>query len=210
MNVRVLKLKILCGLVLSLVLMQQTFAQTDTETEDRNETETWKGLEVREEYGEDECPAYSSVRTDFAYSSSADLVIEKSLGGFYSPYDDVWYDEATDVDVEHMVARKEAHDSGLCKATPETRYKFANDLLNLTLCTPSLNRQEKSDKDAGEWLPQYNKCWFVFTVIQVKKKYGMSVDATERDAMQEVLDNCIGDEIFLEPENPDEDESEDE
>ncbi|MCY3883635.1 MAG: HNH endonuclease family protein [Gammaproteobacteria bacterium] len=169
--------------------------------------ETWKGLEVREEFDDDDCPTYRSVSSDYAYSSNTDLVIEKSLGGFYSPYDDVWYDEATDVDIDHIVARKEAHESGMCKATPEVRYKFANDLLNLTLSTPSLNRNEKSDKDAGEWLPQYNKCWYVFTVIQVKKKYGMSVDSTERDAMQEVLESCTGDEIFLEPEKPDEDEA---
>lgn len=169
--------------------------------------ETWKGLEVRDEYDDDDCPPYRSLSSDYTYSSNTDLVIEKALGGFYSPYDDIWYDEATDVDIDHMVARKEAHESGLCKATPEIRYEFANDLLNLTLSTPSLNRNEKSDRDAGEWLPQYNKCWYVFTVVQVKKKYGMSVDTTERDAMQEVLENCTGDEIFLEPERPDDDDT---
>lgn len=165
--------------------------------------ETWKGLEVREEFDDDDCPAYKSVTKDYQYSSNTDLVIEQTLGGFYSPYDDIWYDEATDVDIDHMVARKEAHESGLCKATAEVRYEFANDLLNLTLSTPSVNRNEKSDKDAADWLPQYNKCWYVFTVIQVKKKYKMSVDGDERDAMQEVLENCTADEIFLEPEKPD-------
>ena len=171
--------------------------------------ETWKGLEVREEYDDEECPSYRSVSKDYQYSSNTDLVIEQLLGGFYSPYDDIWYDEATDVDVEHMVARKEAHESGLCKATPEVRYAFANDMLNLTLCTPSLNRNEKSDKDAADWLPQYNKCWYVFTVIQVKQKYKMSVNVEERDAMQEVLDTCTADEIFLEPEKPDDTDSSD-
>lgn len=168
--------------------------------------ETWKGLEVRAEYTEDECPSYSSVSSDYQYSSNADLVIEKSLGGFYSPYDNIWYSEATDVDVEHMVARKEAHDSGLCNATPEVRYAFANDLLNLTLSTPSVNRS-KGSRDAGEWLPEHNKCWYVFTVIQVKKKYKLSVDTTERDEMQSVLESCTADEIFLEP--PERDDTED-
>ncbi len=168
--------------------------------------ETWKGLEVRAEFTEDDCPSYSSVSSDYQYSSDSDLVIEKSLGGFYSPYDNTWYTEATDVDVEHMVARKEAHDSGLCKATPATRYAFANDLLNLTLSTPSVNRS-KGARDAGEWLPEYNKCWYVFTVVQVKKKYKMSVDSDERDAMQEVLENCTADDVFLDP--PEQSESDD-
>lgn len=170
-------------------------------------SETWKGLEVREEFGNDDCPTYRSVTKDYQYSSNTDLVIEQMLGGFYSPYDDIWYDEATDVDIDHMVARKEAHESGLCQATPEVRYEFANDLLNLTLSTPSVNRNEKSDKDAADWLPQYNKCWYVFTVIQVKKKYQMSVDSAERDAMQEVLESCTADEVFLEPEKPDDTET---
>lgn len=170
--------------------------------------ETWKGLEVREEFDDDDCPSYRSVTKDYQYSSNTDLVIEQTLGGFYSPYDDIWYDEATDVDIDHIVARKEAHESGLCKETPEVRYEFANDLLNLTLSTPSVNRNEKSDKDAADWLPQYNKCWYVFTVIQVKKKYKMSVDSEERDAMQEVLENCTADEVFLEPEKPDATETE--
>lgn len=189
-------MRVALSVLVSLLLVHQVFA------------ETWKGLEVREEYDDEDCPSYRSVTKDYQYSSDTDLVIEQMLGGFYSPYDDIWYDEATDVDVEHMVARKEAHRSGLCKATPEVRYEFANDLLNLTLCTPSLNRSEKSDKDAADWLPQYNKCWYVFTVIQVKQKYKMSVNSEERDAMQEVLDNCTADEIYLEPEKPDDTETE--
>ena len=181
--------------ILGFLLVQQAFS------------EIWKGLEVREEYDNDDCPSYRSVTKDYQYSSNTDLVIEQTLGGFYSPYDDIWYDEATDVDIDHMVARKEAHESGLCKATPEVRYEFANDLQNLTLSTPSVNRNEKSDKDAADWLPQYNKCWYVFTVIQVKKKYKMSVDSDERDAMQEVLESCTADEIFLEPDKPEDTES---
>lgn len=188
-------MRVALSAILGFLLVQQAFS------------ETWKGLEVREEYDNDDCPSYRSVTKDYQYSSDTDLVIEQTLGGFYSPYDDIWYDEATDVDIDHMVARKEAHDSGLCKATPEVRYEFANDLLNLTLSTPSVNRNEKSDKDAAEWLPQYNKCWYVFTVIQVKKKYKMSVDSAERDAMQEVLESCTADEIFLEPEKPDDTET---
>lgn len=166
-----------------------------------SETETWKGLEVRAEYTDEECPSYSSLRDDYQYSTNTDLVLQQLLGGYYSPYDQEWYDEASEVDVEHIVARKEAHDSGLCLAKVEDRYQFANDLLNLTLSTPSVNRNEKRDKDAAEWLPENHKCWFVYTVIRVKQKYNLSVDEKERDALQEVLESedCQADDIFLEP-----------
>ena len=39
-----------------------------------------------------------------------------------------------------MVAKSEAHDSGLCNAGAQTRRTFSNDLLNLTLASPSVNR----------------------------------------------------------------------
>lgn len=162
--------------------------------------EIWKGLVVTDEYSTKDCLRYSLVRDDYQYSTSSDLVIAQQLGGFYSPYDDIWYDQAGDVDVEHIVARKEAHDSGMCLATSEERYEFAHDLLNLTLATPSVNRTEKRDKDAGEWLPEHNRCWFVYTIIRVKQKYQLTIDKRERDAIQDVLNNCSANDIFLEPE----------
>ena len=174
------------------------FSQSDPDSE----IEYWKGLEVRPEYTSEECESYSSLRSDYQYSSNADLVIQKYLGGYYSPYDDVWYDEATDVQVEHMVARSEAHWSGMCKQSAAMRYKYANDIENLTLCTPSVN-QAKSNLDPGEWLPEHHKCWFVWTVLHVKKKYNMTIDERERDAMEDTLENCGALELFLEPENPD-------
>ena len=52
-------------------------------------------------------------------------------------------------DIEHIVARSEAHDSGLCATDAATRRRFASDLLNLTLASPSVNRSQKSGKDAS-------------------------------------------------------------
>ena len=57
---------------------------------------------------------------------------------------------------EHIVARSEAHDSGLCAADSETRREFASDPLNFTLASPAVNRSQKSGKDAAEWLPDCN------------------------------------------------------
>ena len=51
-----------------------------------------------------------------------------------------------------FVSLSEAHDSGLCAATPETRRRFATDLLNLTLASPEVNRGQKNDRDAAAWV----------------------------------------------------------
>ena len=93
-------------------------------------------------------------------------------------------------DIEHIVARSEAHDSGLCAADQATKRTFANDLLNLTLASPRVNRVEKRDKDAAEWLPDKNKCWFARRVVAVKAKYDLTIDVAERESLESVLRDC--------------------
>ena len=93
-------------------------------------------------------------------------------------------------DIEHIVAAAEAHDSGLCAAPVAVRLAFARDPANLTLASPRVNRHQKVDKDAGEWLPEINREWYAETVIRVKRRYRLSIDATERDGLASVLDRC--------------------
>ena len=94
-----------------------------------------------------------------------------------------------------MLARSEAHDSGLCAADEETRRTFSRDLDNLTLASPSLNRYQKSAKDAADWLPDQNRCWFVTTIINVRLKYGLTIDQREADAIDVVLASCTSTEL---------------
>ena len=54
-------------------------------------------------------------------------------GGVYGPYTGRWFASTSETDIEHMIARSEAHDSGLCAADLATRRRFATDLLNLGL-----------------------------------------------------------------------------
>ena len=80
--------------------------------------------------------------------------------------------------------------SGLCKAGKDTRLTFSRDLDNLTLTNPKLNRYEKKAHDAADWLPDLNQCGFAQTVIRVKRKYDLTVDARERNALEQVLTGC--------------------
>ena len=81
-------------------------------------------------------------------------------------------------------------DRDLCAADSNTRRSFANDLLNLTLASPSVNRHQKVDKDVAEWLPALNACWYVNQVVLVKRKYNLTMDQAEAAAAQRVLDKC--------------------
>ena len=78
----------------------------------------------------------------------------------------------------------------MCGADDATRTQFARDLLNLTLASPSLNRSQKSDKDAAEWMPDQNRCWFAQTIVDVRLEYGLTIDQAEADAIDRMLAGC--------------------
>ena len=145
--------------------------------------QTWRGLQVAPEY---RCLPYDA--DDYRYPQSVEDRITADLGGVYGPYTGRWFASDTETDIEHMVARSEAHDSGLCAADDAQRRAFARDLLNLTLAAPGVNRHQKSDRDAAEWLPQRNRCWFAARVVEVRRKYALTIDRREADALDAVLD----------------------
>ena len=155
-------------------------------------TVTWRGLVLAPE---DRCSPYDS--DDYPYSQSVEAHIVADIGGIYGPYTGRWFDNTSETDIEHIVARSEAHDSGLCVANDAMRREFAADLLNLTLADPSVNRHQKSDKDAAEWLPDMNTCWFADRVIQVRLKYELTVDQAEADALGLVLTGCSSVEMVV-------------
>lgn len=152
--------------------------------------ETWRGLVVEPEY---RCAPYRS--RDYSYPQSVEPRIVAELGKIYSPYTGQCFDSIRQTDIEHIVARSEAHDSGLCRADTATRKKFSSDLLNLTLASPALNRQRKRAYDAAEWIPVLNRCWFAHRVLQVRLKYELSIDRREAEALEGILSACTTTEI---------------
>lgn len=151
---------------------------------------SWRGLQVEEE---ERCSVYDA--DDYPYPQSVEHDIVRGLGTVVSPYTCETFASTTDTDIEHIVARSEAHDSGLCAADPETRARFGRDLMNLTLASPALNRYEKSDRDAASWLPERNRCWFAQTVVNVRRAYGLTIDPDEALALESVLSSCSSETI---------------
>ena len=144
-------------------------------------------IEIRPE---NRCSPYN--RTAYYYPQSIELrSISENLGGkIVSPYTGEVFQSRSETDIEHIVATSEAHDSGLCDEPTSVKRRFAQDLDNLTLASPSLNRHQKSDKDFAEWLPAENGCWFALTIVNVKAKYGLSVDRQEAVALLVELREC--------------------
>ena len=80
--------------------------------------------------------------------------------------------------------------AGRGAASAAVRRRFASDLDNLTLATPALNRYQKRDHDAAEWLPTHNRCWFAATIVAVRQEYKLTVDRREADALGRILAGC--------------------
>ena len=89
---------------------------------------------------------------------------------------------ASNVDVDHLVPLKHAHDHGGSTWSLEEKSKFANDPENLIITNRKYNRQ-KGSKDIVEWLPidrcyacKYMKQWF-----KIKTKYNLIVEYKEKE-----------------------------
>ena len=152
---------------------------------DAARAETWRGLTVAPEH---RCSPYDRKR-DYPYSQSVEREIVRRLGAIYGPYTGTCFGSTSDTDIEHIVAMSEAHDSGLCGRDRATRARFATDLRNLTLAAPDVNRRKRA-KDAAEWLPVRNQCWFAARVVQVRRAYGLTIDRREAVALDLVLSRC--------------------
>ena len=89
----------------------------------------------------DQCGGSHRGRRRSTQAVEDDII--RRLGGLFSPYTGKEFDSKGDTDIEHIVARSEAHDSGLCRADASTRRAFSRDLLNLTLASPRVNRPRR-------------------------------------------------------------------
>ena len=149
-------------------------------------SETWRGLTITPEH---RCAPYDKKR-DYPYPQSVEHEIVRALGAVYGPYTGTCFASTSETDIEHIVAASEAHDSGLCSANADTRARFSRDLRNLTLASPQVNRYEKSGKDASEWVPSRNRCWFAARVVEVRRAYGLTIDRREAQALENILSAC--------------------
>ena len=154
-----------------------------------------RGLTVADELADCQL-AYDPELYDYDRPTLLPLLKDRTAGAIFSPYTRRVFLRDDDVDVEHIVARKQAHVSGLCMADDRTRLAFASDFLNLTLAA-SLVNQAKVECDAATWIPPENRCWFARRVVEVLRKYELTVDPDEADALDAILSACTPDDEFM-------------
>jgi len=86
-------------------------------------------------------------------------------GQWFSYYDNVTHIDPAAIEMDHLVALKEAWASGAWAWTDAQRQSYSNDLddqRTLTMVTAAVNTA-KADKDPASWLPPYRpmRCTYV-------------------------------------------------
>ncbi|MFI9200571.1 DUF1524 domain-containing protein [Streptomyces sp. NPDC053048] len=114
-------------------------------------------------------------------------------GSWYSPYDGATWEDAQDIDIDHVVPLAQAWRSGANTWTNAQRQAFANDLSRpqLIAVTDRVN-QAKGDKDPAQWLPPLNsyRCTYARMWVSVKYDYKLTVDSAEKAALAGILNGC--------------------
>ncbi|MEV8509111.1 HNH endonuclease family protein [Actinoplanes sp. NPDC051475] len=127
----------------------------------------------------------ASVVTDSACASTS--------GRWYSPYDGATWTLASDVDIDHVVPLAEAWRSGAGSWITSKRQGFANDLTRpqLIAVTDNVN-QAKGDQDPSTWQPGVAsyRCTYAKMWIAVKSYWALTLQSSEKTALQGMLDTC--------------------
>ena len=118
-------------------------------------------------------------------------------GDWVSPYDGARWSDPTDIDIDHVVALKEAWDSGAWAWSDATRNAYANDTSDkrtLLAVTDRVN-QQKSAKDPSNWVPPLKSylCTYLGNWISIKARWNLSMDQSEWGRIKNLLNSsCPG------------------
>ena len=115
-------------------------------------------------------------------------------GRWASLYDGERWHNPSSVDIDHVVALREAWVSGAHNWTRDTRRRYANDLQwkhSLRAVTDNVN-SSKGDRDPAEWLPSEARCQYAINWVQVKYRWRLKADRAELRTLGRLLDSDCG------------------
>lgn len=154
------------------------------------------------EYDRDEWGGWIDADGD-CQNTRAEVLIEESLvevaldgcrvveGEWFDPWSGMTYYSARYVDIDHHVPLYHAHNAGGSAWDEDLKTEFANDAENLNARSSSLNRI-KGAKGPDEWRPpeESSHCEYARQWEDVKKKYRLTIDGSERRALDKMLATC--------------------
>ena len=118
-------------------------------------------------------------------------------GDWYSRYDGVTWSDPAELEIDHVVALKEAWDSGAWAWDEARLTAFGNDVddVRSLVAVTGAENQAKSDKDPSNWIPSYPDavCTYLADWTSIKARWGLSMDESEYGRIRNLLtDRCPG------------------
>lgn len=114
-------------------------------------------------------------------------------GSWFSNYDGVTETAASEIDIDHVVPLAEAWRSGANSWSTARRQDFANSLSTPQLLAVTDNsNQAKGDRDPASWRPSRASfhCTYARMWIGTKYTWGLSLQSSEKSALQSMLNTC--------------------
>jgi hypothetical protein len=128
--------------------------------------------------------------TESLRATTGDCTIEN--GRWFSSYDRVYWTDAGDVDIDHLVPLFEVWRSGGKAWGSARRVAYANDLADsrtLRAVTDNVN-QSKGDQDPSDWMPEFGRCVYARQYIAVKIRWNLRVNGDEKDKLRRIASHC--------------------
>jgi hypothetical protein len=137
------------------------------------------------------------MRRDSQAPTTVDASCKMLTGSWTSPYDGVVTTEPPAIEVDHVVALKEAWDSGAWAWDSSRRGAFATDLTDSRTLrsVTSVTNGAKSAKDPSNWLPpaKADECSYLADWTAIKTRWGLSMDQSEAGRIRNVMEaDCPG------------------
>ena len=114
-----------------------------------------------------------------------------STGQWLDPYTGDTYTLASDLDIDHVIPLKYAHDHGGAVWSDFVKKLFANDVENL-LAVDDGENQSKSAQGPSEWMPPNEgyHCEYVRKWDFLVNKYELALGAEDVETIEKVLEAC--------------------
>lgn len=99
--------------------------------------------------------------------------------------------DPSEVDIDHIVPLANAYRSGAADWSGAEKAEYANDSLVLA-ATDDGENQSKGDKGPEAYRPPYegSHCSYAKRWVQIKDRFGLSVDQPEKAALEQMLSGC--------------------
>ena len=139
------------------------------------------------------------VSNPLVYRDDGCLIL---TGKWYDPYDDTYYYSASDVQIDHVVALFEAHNSGAYAWTSTEKRYFANtgnkfpgtlpETSHEFLAVGASSNQSKGSSDPTDWMPNNSgyHCTYLKKWVEVKHLNNIYFDQDEYDFIKAEEANC--------------------